>query len=180
MDHQLWSLLQQQLRQLPTRFNPRYTFSDTDIARVFLWAVLHERPTCWACQKTSWPLHERRRRLPSPGQMSRRLRSPGLRQVLQHLEEQVLRPHGLPPLVWMIDGKPLPIGGASKDRQSGYGRAVRGKARGYKLHALVGSDGSVQAWRIAPMNTDERVMARRMLRQAESARLCAGRQQLRR
>src|SRR5262249_9472796 len=42
-----------------------------------------------------------------------------------------------------------------------------GKAKGYKLHALVGTDGSVPAWRVAPMNKDERVMARRLLRQAE-------------
>ena len=46
-----------------------------------------------------------------------------------------------------VDGKPLPIGGCSKDRQAGYGRSAGGKAKGYKLHALVGSDGSVQAWR---------------------------------
>ena len=63
----------------------------------------------------------------------------------------------------MIDGKPLVIGGASKDRQAGYGRAAAGKAKGYKLHALVGS-GGLAAWRIAPMHKDERVMADRLLR----------------
>jgi hypothetical protein len=31
----------------------------------------------------------------------------------------------------MIDGKPLPIGGCSKDRQSGYGRSAGGKAKGF-------------------------------------------------
>jgi hypothetical protein len=34
------------------------------------------------------------------------------------------------------------------------------------LHALVGSDGTVPAWRVAPMNKDERVMAQRLLRTA--------------
>jgi hypothetical protein len=66
----------------------------------------------------------------------------------------------------MLDGKPLPIGGCSKDRQAGYGRAAGGKAKGYKLHALVGSDGALAEWRVAPMNQDERVMAERLLQAA--------------
>jgi hypothetical protein len=167
MEHQLWASLQHHLADLPSRFNPHYTYTDHDIARVFFWAVLHDRPTCWACSKKNWPPHSRQS-LPSPSQMSRRLRSPRVLQLLQSLEERVLRPNGHPPLVWMVDGKPLPIGAASKDRQAGYGRAVRGKAKGYKLHALVGADNTVLAWRLAPMNTDERVMARRMLRGAEA------------
>jgi hypothetical protein len=168
MEHQLWPVLQQHLASLPSRFNPHYTYRDHDIVRVYLWAVLHDRPTVWACCKKNWPLHDRRHPLPSPSQVSRRLRNPNVVHLLQQLEECVLRPNGHPPLVWMIDGKPLVIGGASKDHQAGYGRAVRGKARGYKLHALVGADKSVMVWRIAPMNIDERVMARRMLRVAEA------------
>ena len=39
-------------------------------------------------------------------------------------------------------------------------------AKGYKLHALVGSDDTVAAWRVAPMNKDERVMAERLLQAA--------------
>jgi hypothetical protein len=66
----------------------------------------------------------------------------------------------------MIDGKPLPIGGCSKDRQAGYGRAAGGKAKGYKLHALIGSDGAVTIWHVAPMNKEERVMAQRLLKAA--------------
>jgi hypothetical protein len=42
----------------------------------------------------------------------------------------------------MIDGRPLLIGG-SKDRQAGSGQAAGGKTKGYKPHALVGSDGTV-------------------------------------
>ena len=66
-------------------------------------------------------------------------------------------------LYWMIDGKSLMIGGCSKDRQAGYGRAAGCKARGYKLHTIVGKNGEIAEWRVAPMNKDERVMARRML-----------------
>jgi len=64
----------------------------------------------------------------------------------------------------MIDGKPLLVGGCSKDRQAGYGRAAGCMGKGYKLHALVGLDGSLAAWRIAPMNKDERQMAKRLLK----------------
>ncbi len=98
--------------------------------------------------------------------MSRRLRSPAVVALLEAIDRAVLGPAPTPPLVHLLDGKPLPIGGCSKDRQAGYGRSAGGKAKGYKLHALVGTDGSLPVWRVAPMNKDERVMARRLLRQA--------------
>ncbi|MBN1911306.1 MAG: transposase [Pirellulales bacterium] len=92
-----------------------------------------------------------------------------MRQLLRELEDRVLRKLERGTLVWLIDGKPLPIGGASKDRQAGYGRAASCKAKGYKLHAMVGADKSLPEWRLAPMNTDERKMAKRMLQQATIA-----------
>jgi Transposase DDE domain len=97
--------------------------------------------------------------------MSRRLRSPSVLALLDQLERRVIAPKE-PGLYWILDGKPLPIGGCSKDRQAGYGKAAGGKAKGYKLHALIGSDGSIAQWRVAPMNKDERVMAERMLKSA--------------
>jgi hypothetical protein len=96
--------------------------------------------------------------------MSRRLRSPSVVALLDALERRVVAPKE-PGLFWVIDGKPLPIGGCSKDRQAGYGRAAGGKAKGYKLHAVI-SAGGIAAWRIAPMSKDERVMAARLLRAA--------------
>jgi hypothetical protein len=71
-----------------------------------------------------------------------------------------------PCLFWRIDGKPLPIGACSQDRQAGHGRAAGGKAKGYKFNALIGSDGTVALWRVAPMHKDERVMAERLLKAA--------------
>ena len=94
----------------------------------------------WACRPENWPPGWRRRRLPSNPTMSRRLRSASVRGLLARLERRVVGPTG-PGLFWMIDGKPLPIGGCSKDRQAGYGRAAGGKAKGYKLHALIGGSG---------------------------------------
>jgi hypothetical protein len=83
------------------------------------------------------------------------------------MEHRVTAPKA-PGLFWIIDGKPLTIGGCSKDRQAGYGKAAGTKAKGYKLHALAGSDGSLAQWRVAPMNQDERVLGARMLKAAPS------------
>jgi Transposase DDE domain len=142
----------------------RFTYSDRRIVEVYYWAVIHDRPISWACRRANWPLHLRRQPLPSDSRMSRRLRSPAVVALLAALERRVIAPKQ-PGLFWVIDGKPLVIGGCSKDRQAGYGRAAAGKAKGYKLHALVGA-GGIAAWRIAPMHKDERVMAARLLRWA--------------
>lgn len=145
------------------RLTRNQVFSDGAIVVTWFWAVIHDRPVSWACQKQNWPTHLRRHTRPSSTTMSRRMKSSGVRALLERIEHHVLRPAGLN-LVWMVDGKPLVIGGCSKDRQAGYGRAAGGKAKGYKLHAIFGPGFRVVSWRIAPMNVDERVMARRMLR----------------
>ncbi len=166
MEHQLWKAIVAVLAALDKPRTPtRFTFTDERIVGVYYWSVICDRPTSWACRTEHWPLHLRRRPLPSPSVMSRRLRSPSVVALLGALERRVTAPKG-PGLFWMIDGKPLPIGGCSKDRQAGYGKAAGGKAKGYKLHALVGSGGDLGGWRVAPMNKDERVMAERLVKAA--------------
>lgn len=166
MEHQLWSAIVTILAELCKKVKPtRFRFSAADIIHVYYWAVIHDRPVSWACQRISWPFHLRKRQLPSNTTMSRRLRSRPVMALLKQLEDCVVAPTQ-PNLYWIIDGKPLVIGGCSKDRQAGYGRAAGCKAKGYKLHMIRGLDGSLAAWRIAPMNKDERVMAERMLKTA--------------
>lgn len=168
MEHQLWKMIVALLAELDkSRVRREAAFPDRRIAAVYYWSVLHDRPVCWAVQRGNWPIVLRRQPLPSNTTMSRRLRSRSVQRLLQALEERVVRKPDGGSLVWMIDGKPLPISGVSKDRQSGYGRAARCKARGYKFHALVGADKSLADWRLAPMQVDERKMAKRMLRQAK-------------
>ena len=162
MERQLWKAIVCVLNEVDKpKHNVRCEHSAMVIVKVWMWAVIHDRPVKWACQWSSWPPYERWKR-PSETTMSRRLRSANVRYLLEQIERRVLRPDGANNLVWLIDGKPLVISGCSKDRQAGYGRAAGGKAKGYKIHAIVGSDGSVAQWRVAPMNKDERVMARRM------------------
>jgi hypothetical protein len=164
MEYQLWLSIIAVLASLDKPHSAaRLDFSDEDIVKVFFWCVIHDRPVLWACQSRNWPLHCRRRALPSPPTMCRRLQQASVLALLGALETRVIAPQE-PGIFWMIDGKPLVIGGASKDRQAGYGRAVRGKAKGYKIHAIVDPAGSIAAWRLAPMNKDERVMAERLLR----------------
>jgi hypothetical protein len=166
MEHQLWKAIVAVLEALDkTRKTTAFDFSDEDIVKVYYWAVIHDRPVSWACCRRNWPIHLRKRKPPSPTTMSRRLRTRAVVSLLDALERRVVGPKE-PRLFWMIDGKPLPIGGCSQDRQAGYGRAAGCKAKGYKIHAIVGLDGSIASWRLAPMNKDERVMAERMLRAA--------------
>ena len=166
MEHQLWNAI---VAVLATLDKPRnsvaFEFSDEDIVKVFYWAVIHDRPMSWAVQRRNWPIHLRKKPLPSNTTMSRRLRTESVRALLNALEQRVVVPQQ-PGLFWMIDGKPLSISGCSKDKQAGYGRAANCKAKGYKIHAIVGSDGTIASWRVAPMNKDERVMAERMVRTA--------------
>src|SRR5262249_23121325 len=166
MEHQLWKAIVALLLVVAKSPTPaRFDFSDEDIVKVFYWSVIWDRPTSWACQRNHWPVHLRKRRLPSPATMSRRLRMPSVIALLDALCQRVVAPTE-PGLYWMIDGKPLPISGCTKDRQAGYGKAAGCKAKGYKLHTLVSADGAVAQWRVAPMNQDERGIAGRMLKVA--------------
>lgn len=166
MEHQLWKAIVAILATLgKTRKSTAFDFSDEDIVKVYYWSVIHDRPVSWACSPKNWPIHLRKAKPPSSTTMSRRLRTPTVVALLDALERRVVAPKE-PHLFWIIDGKPLPIGGCSKDRQAGYGRAAACKAKGYKIHTIVSSDGAIASWRLAPMNKDERVMAERMLRTA--------------
>ena len=165
MEHQLWKAIVAVLAARDKRPKPgRCQFSDERIVQVYYWAVVHDRPNAWACQPANWPAPLRGRPLPSPSRLSRRLRSKSAAALLDAPERRVVAP-AEPGLFWAIDGKPLVIGGCSQDKQAGYGRAAGGKAKGYKVHAVVGA-GGIAAWRVAPMNTDERVMAERLIRSA--------------
>jgi hypothetical protein len=142
----------------------RQQYSDRCIVLVYLWAVLHERPVCWACQAANWPRNPWFQ-LPSPATMSRRLRTESVRHVMTELERRY-RGRGGPGLCHWIDAMPLPIGNASGDSQAGYGRAANGKAKGYKLYAIYEPSGAWEDWRVAPMHVSEKKMARRMIRDA--------------
>jgi IS5 family transposase len=166
MEYQLWKAIVALLASLgKARKRRSIDYTDHAIVQVYYWAVIHDRSQDWACHPKHWPIHLRRQRLPAPGTLSRRLKTPQVVALLDALERRVVAPKE-PGLFWIIDGKPLVIGGCSTDRQAGYGRAANSKAKGYKIHAIVDPAGAIASWRLAPMNKDERVMAERMLKGA--------------
>lgn len=168
MEEQRWKEVRVIIRRFARRKTSRESFGDADIVEVFYWAVIHDRPQGWATQTENWPIHLRRGRLfPSQGTLSRRLRSKRVIELLEKVEVEAFHsdPQSAPPFVTIVDGKPLVISGNSHDHQSGYGWGAGAMAKGYKIHVLLGEYSGISAWRLTPMQTSEKVMARRMVRE---------------
>jgi hypothetical protein len=170
MERELFQMVKAEVRALAPRARERNRFSDALIVLVYFWAVICDRPVSWACRRSSWPGGLRPRVIPSQSRMSRRLRTAAVRALVATLEERVLRAGRAAPVACAVDGKPLPVGTHSHDRQAAWGRGAGVWAKGYKLHLLLSLCGTVMAWRLSPMCAGEREMARRLLKQAR----CAG------
>src|SRR5258706_427304 len=85
------------------------------IYRWVLKAALHDRSRSWACQWRHWSTTRRRpQRLPSEATISRRANDIAVGMLLRAVEERI-RAHGQPRLLSVLDGKPLVVGGPSKD-----------------------------------------------------------------
>lgn len=166
MERERWWILYHLACQLSRHWPFGSRYSTACIVGVFLWAVLHDRPVCWACQAANWPAQRPFRKLPSQSTMSRRLQSDAVQQLLKLMESQVraATARGSPEeATRIIDAKPLAVGGCSHDPQARWGRASGGLAKGYKLYAVWGASAVPDAWRIAPMNVSEKTMAERLL-----------------
>jgi hypothetical protein len=137
------------------------------VVATMLWAALHDRPVAWACNPHNWsttrlkPLN-----IPSEATMSRRVDHVSTGLFWRRLEQHV-RQSGHPGLIAFLDGKPLPVGGNSKDPDAHAGRAVGGMAKGYKLHAIWSSRALPEAWEVASMNVSEKTAARRLIPQLD-------------
>jgi hypothetical protein len=98
--------------------------------------------------------------------MSRRIDKVGIgllwRAIEQRLRDQSAK---YPALIAFLDGKPLPVGGASKDPDARYGRAAGTMAKGYKLHTVWAKRALPETWEVTPMNTSETKVAARLLPQ---------------
>jgi hypothetical protein len=145
----------------------RVKFTDADIALIYLWAVLHDRPTCWSCNKKNWPIYYRRRALPAPSTMCRRLRKIGVQQLLRHTETFLINAVGRKICRW-IDAKPLTVSGSTTDKQAGFGHAAGCMGKGYKLYAIGDDKQGFVQWRICPMNYSEEVIARELINETDS------------
>lgn len=168
MERELFDWLRRRLRRLGRRRQDRrQVYTDATILEVYLWSVIHDRPVSWACVPAHWPPGVRRGPLPSQSCVSRRLACAGVRRLLARLDRAVrtrVRELFGVGLSCSIDGHALLVAAHSRDREARWGRIAGGMGRGYKLHLVRSVTGVRLEHRLTPLNTDEREMARRMLR----------------
>lgn len=163
MERELWQALYRSARECSVAAPFELVrFYDHEIVGVYLWAVVHDRPVSWACKPENWPKHLWAGKLPSQSTMSRRLGTTEVQALLARLEGYwgALEGGGF---VMLVDGKPLTIGTHSKDQDAAWGRAGRGMANGYKLHAIYGRGPLPIDWELEPMNVSEPDVAARMI-----------------
>ena len=163
MERPLWDRLYRAISVVPHDESPRARHTDRAIVATFLWAALHDRPTCWACRPANWPDDLRPAALPSQPTMSRRLRASGVVALLNALARHF---GSSTPADWVkfLDAKPLPVGGWSKDPDAQLGRGAGGWIRGYKLYAIWGAAPVPLAFEVLPAGRPEPVVARVLTR----------------
>lgn len=166
MERELWAVLSEHLTHLTTLTRRgRFVHSTARIVRVYLWAVLHDRPVYWACDRRNWVGVKPPAVLPNQSTMSRRLHRADTAAMLERLLDR-LEPVMRHAMVMRLDGKPMPIAKHSGDRHATIGRGSGGFAKGYKLHAIYAASNRPVIRHVAPMNVDERVVAKQMIEQA--------------
>jgi Transposase DDE domain len=166
VERELWPSLYRLLRDTAKDFSQKYVqHPPWAVVAVLLWAALHDRPVSWACQARHWSTTTLRpRRLPSEATVSRRADSVGVGLLWRALEQR-LRDSGQPSLLAFVDGKPLPVGGNSKDPDARFGRGVGCVAKGYKLHAIWSTRAVPEAWQVTAMNGNEKAVAVELIEQ---------------
>ncbi len=168
MERELWPVLYRVVRQVGREVHQEnVTYQPWVIALVILWAALHDRPRNWACQATNWSgTHLRPIQLPSPSVVSRRADTVGMGIFWRTLEKALHGSdhHGI---LSIVDGKPLFVGGCSKDPDArwGYGAGMRGN--GYKLHVIWSNHPLPEVWDVTTLDRSEQVVAQELLPQAE-------------
>lgn len=166
MERELWPALYRVVEEVGRRIHQKgVTYQPWIIAAVVLWSALHDRPRAWACETQNWSTTTRRPvQLPSAGVISRRVDSVGMGLFWRMLEEalRTTKYHGL---LSVVDGKPLFVGGCSKDRDArmGYGAGLHGT--GYKLHVIWSRDCLPEAWTVTSLNRCEPAVAEELLTQ---------------
>lgn len=163
MERELWPSLYRHLQETAKTIHQKYVhYQPHVVMAVYLWAVIHDRHPAWACREENWVgVVDRPRKLPSASTLSRRLKRVGLGVCLRALIAGL--PAASPAAVTAVDGKPLPVGGNSKDRDAAFGRGAGSVVKGYKFHAIWGIGPLPEAWEVTPMNRCEKATAADLL-----------------
>jgi hypothetical protein len=169
MERELWPVLYHYLQQTAKEVHQKYVqIQPWILVATMLWAALHDRPVRWACNPEHWSTTALRPlRIPSEATMSRRIDRVATG-VFWRALEQNLRGSGHPALLAFMDGKPLPVGGNSKDPDARWGRGAGALAKGYKLHAVWSTRCLPEAWEVAPLNVSEKEVGQRLIAQLHS------------
>lgn len=139
------------------------TFSDSIVVLVHFLAVVRDRSMRWAHDRRNWPLWMRRLDRPSYSQLMRRLRGGPVPRLIGRLNDEFRA--ALPRSAEKVcDGKPLVVGGFSKDPDARAGRLPGGGwGRGYKVHVLVDACGAVDAFAVTGLDGGEPTVMRRLV-----------------
>lgn len=163
MERELWKIISAQITQLDRRTPRRkYVHSVGCIVRVYLWAVLHDRPVDWACRRCNWVGVRPPKKLPDQSTMSRRMRHHSTSQMIEQVHD-TLNESGESRWIKMLDGKPLTVAKHSSDREATAGRGAGFKARGYKIHAIYAGSSLPIAWSISGLHYSEQRAARALI-----------------
>jgi hypothetical protein len=163
MERELWIVLYGMATRLDRDWG-RWKFSKADIVTVYFWCVVHDRPMSWGVIKTNWPEDLCPKCLPSQSTLSRRMRLHDCQQLMIEIETVWLGLIAATALsIRIIDAKPLPVSGVTKDADAAYGRGAGGMQKGYKLFAVWSGGPLPIAWALAAMNKSEKTMARELI-----------------
>ena len=170
MDRQEWTIVLQAVKRAARQVNRvhrprRLTFGDWLIVAMFLWTVAHDRPQSWACDRDHYSTLFRPRKLPSVSQFNRRMNQERTHLILLRVHQMLGGGLAATALSY-LDGKPLVVGVASKDRDARRGHVMGGFAKGYKLHAWMSEDRRIPLWSVTPLNVGEQPVAEVLIRQA--------------
>ena len=168
MSSQVWKTVYSTIRSVDKsipRCGRRVVYPDTLIVAMYFWCVFHDRPLCWAADRSNCRGAFRPRHLPSRSQFCRRLNSARCQALLDAVYARLARTDEPTPFSY-LDGRALPVGPYTKDPEAERGYYAGGWARGYKLHAIVSEDGRFRHIRVESLNAAETVVAREMVEQA--------------
>ena len=140
----------------------KMVYSDQQVVKMLFWAVRHDRPLCWACDRSNYSGVYRPRQLPSVSQFCRRAQSPRVVAMIEHVSRRLMRPRR-PISVVSVDGKALPVSAYTQDSDAANGWGTGRFQRGYKLHGCVSDEDVFIGFEVHPINVSERAVAKRLL-----------------
>lgn len=168
MSSHVWRLVYQSLRRVNRRIpkqGRRCQYDDITIVAMYLWAAFHDRPLCWAADRSNYSSVFRPRKLPSRSQFGRRIRSARCQMLLDALNRELATVEDAPN-IFLMDSRPLRVGAYSRDPDVRTGYTRDGFTKGYKLHALATKQGQIVAWRLTGLNRNDKPVAWELIDEA--------------